>query len=246
MSEYLLARYRPVVDELLRTHGLAVPPATRDNLAKSVKQSRELPRAATAPKHTPRPALLVAAGHARALLRYAENPPTRPGSIPLRCAKLAMALNTHALVGLALILGSPTFDTSKLLAKLEINLIDTKELSSLLSAIDALKVSGWKIGRPWAISTPIVRGGCIAWKKSGRRESFTWNEITGSLNGPLPDFLRDLISCCNGTHRLVQRLCPRGSQRSAERPMRRRGDGLRLSDQALHVLIDRCKKADLL
>ena len=243
MSEYLLAKYRPVADALLVDHGLVVPPTTRDMLAKCVMHARELPESATPRVQTPLPALRKARRHAVALLRYSTRPPSRLRSIAHRCAELACALNSDALVKLALHHADTRFRLDPLLAVLHETTIDTPRLRALMHAIDVCEQQQRTVGRPRSRATYIVRAGCLAWGMAGATSSFTWNSVSDALSGPLPAFLRALISCCNGSHTLTK--SGRSPRRSVSSPKRMRGDAIRLSDSTLRAAILACKKADL-
>lgn len=238
MAEYLLSFYRPVADALLEQHGLTVPESVRDNVATDIMLSREVVAGTKGGTHSSLPALRKAGAHAKALLNYASRPPSRASSIANRCAKLSAALNDpRAAMELAII--APALDQARLLEDLGALRIEPQQLSRLSDAVAVMESRARASGRPWAAAKPIIRGGCIAWKRGNRTESFTWNAADGSLSGPLPAFLSDLLACCNGTHDFV---------RSLRRPalgQRMRGDGLNMSDDALRVLIAECKKAGL-
>jgi hypothetical protein len=94
-----------------------------------------------------------------------------------------------------------------------------------------------KVGRPHGPAWGIVRAGCMVWRIAGRpRLGYRWNEVDRSLTGALPNFLRALLSCCRGTHKLV---CAAPSERLRRNP---KGNGIRLSDSALKRALIDCVK----
>lgn len=238
MSKYLLLLYRPVVDALLALHGLSVPESTRDNLATDIMLSREVVAETKGGIHSPLPALRKADTHAKALLKYASQPPSRVSSIANRCAKLYAVLNDPR-VAMELAITAPALDQTRLLDGLAALRIEPHQLSRLSDAVAVTERNARASGRPWSAAKLIIRGGCIAWNRGGRTESFTWSAANGSLSGPLPAFLSDLLACCNGTHDLARSL------RQPDAGQRKRGDGLHLSDDALRVVITECKNAAL-
>jgi hypothetical protein len=238
MSEYLLSQYRPVANALLEQHRLEVPESVRDNLANTILHAREGTPNEKGGTHSPMPSLRKADTHARALLNYVNRPPSRASSISNRCAKLSAALNDPR-VAMELAIDVPSLDLKRLLEGLAVARADPAQLACLSEAVELIASNKKVSGRPWSTAKPIVRGGCIVWKRAGRTESFTWNAGNRTISGPLPAFLGDLLACCNGTHEFV-----RGLRRPTHRG-RRRGDGLQLSDDAMRVLIAECKKAEL-
>lgn len=234
MSKYFLAMYRPVADALLRSHGLSVPSATRDMLANTIMHKRELSRQEPRRRRSrsPLPGLRTARTHAARLIEYAAHPPTRNTSIPLHCTKLAAAVRGNNVAGMTLAMKG--VDTSALLDSLGAGNITTGTLRRLVRMIDKIeKQHEWErkkgagIGRPWAAHTVVIRAGCIAWQRAGRRIGYQWNDDTATLTGPLPKFLRDLIECCAGTHVLTTvklRAAPAGYRDPTSPP---RGNALR-------------------
>jgi hypothetical protein len=248
MSEYLTLKYRPIADALLAKHRLSASSETRDMLAKAIMVERTLPAGFGLRKYSPLPALRSALTNARALLRFAGKPPSRHVSISTRCAKLAAALRDSELVGLTLMLAEPNFDSLDLLDALDLGIPNAHELRSLIKTLEALDPENlrWIVGRPLGLTTPIIRHGCVAWSRARRVEKYSWNDVNECLSGPLPNFLRDLIACCNGTHVLVQK-APQSAPKGHSLPdVIKRGDGLVMTDAALRHAIDRCEKANLL
>lgn len=247
MSEYLLRTYRPVADALLSTHGLSVPVGTRDMLANTIMVARRLPRNSKGESYSPAPTLKKALTHARALLQYVEKPPTRKDSIGKRCTRLRAALvgagGDLLAVELALATKSDHFYPT-LRDSLEVGRADAPTLSTLVEALERIQPQSgnWRLGRPREFAKRIVRAGCLAWKRAGRPEHCSWNGASDKLTGPLPDFLRALIACCNGTNEQVQ-ANDRGRQ---SEPSKTKGDGWRLSDKALYLALIDCKNSGLL
>jgi len=215
MSQYFLAKYRPVADALLCSHSLSVPDATRDMLANTICHNRELAQAHTKLRgsRSALPTLRTAKTHAMKLIEYAQHPPTRASSIALHRTKLAKAIRTNDIA--ILDLGIVGIDPDGLLASLDAGGVTLAMLRRLARVIDKIEAQhekerreGGGIGRPWAPHTPIIRVGCIAWRHAGCRIGYQWNDGTATLAGVLPDFLRDLVACCAGTH-VLMRVKPR-------------------------------------
>ena len=100
------------------------------------------------------------------------------------------------------------------------------------------KKENWR-GAPPKLETRIVKDGWLAWNAARRG----WNEYymhsgTRKLTGPLADFLRDLIACCNGTHEWVAKPA-RYVPKYAPPPPARLGNGLTMKDEALHTAIQK-------
>lgn len=207
MSLWFQQRYRHVADALLSAHGLRVPTATRNNVASIIAQYRGLPKPEGRPRgsRSALPALRVARTHARRLIEYASHPPVRKTSEPLRCAKLAQAIRRNeALTGLNLVLAG--IDVRALLDGLDTGHCDRLVLRRLVKMVDTLEAEPRSIGRPWAPHRVIVNTACIAWERAGRRIGYRWHPDDGKLSGPLPDFLRELIACCSGTHAMIEEM----------------------------------------
>lgn len=245
MSEYFLAKYQPIADALLSLHGMSVDDDARDMLADTITKNRELPRNDSNETHSPIPAARKARKHARKLLEYARRPPRSKTSVPTRCASLRTALLSAGIlaVDMGVRRAGAQFDYGALLDSLETQRIDEAQLAELVMVLDAVIADpkGWqKVGRPWGLAKPVVRGGCMAWRIAGhRRLSYRWDDGGGKVIGPLPQFLRSLIACCNGTHELIRNI-PRERQK-LPKP---RGDGLHLSDESLKLAIIECAHDD--
>lgn len=245
MSEFLLQKYKPIAEALLRRHHLCVDDDTRDMLAKNIMHDRELPASGVASGNSPIPALRVALTHAEKLLQYNDKPPARIESVSLRSQKLAEALRANGLVSWELALARPKFNPRKLLNQLDRGEPKRSELRRLLATLAAIDPENrrWKTGRPWAPFTRIVRGGCIAWLGAGRPIRPKWNTDSEVLSGPFAEFVRDLIACSNGSHELIRIMeneRPKYSRSSPER--KPRGDALKVSDTALRDAIREFRK----
>jgi hypothetical protein len=200
---------------------------TRDMIAKTIVVSRELPKSAPKPpgSRSALPALRVARTHAAKLIEYLSRPPTRKSSVSLRCAKLAAAIRESDIAPLTLAVED--IDPNALLDELESGRIDVDTLRGLIRVADAAESASGGMGRPWAAHTTIIRAGCIAWERAGQKISYGWHDDRDALTGALPDFLRDLLACCNGTHSLTKtppRRLPIGYSATTPTP---RGDVLR-------------------
>lgn len=230
MSEYLLGKYLPVADALLAAHGLAVPDTSRHMLATCIMHNRELspPKPRPPGSRSALPALRIARAHARKLIDYATHPPTREASITLRCVKLADAIRSNEpLVRLELVLADPPIDSNALLDELAAGRFDVDVLRRVVELADERECDHGGIGRPWATHTSVIRAGCIAWRRAGRTNDARWIMDKDRLAGALPDFVRDLIACCDGTHTLTAvnpRRAPIGYRDLA---LPARGDALR-------------------
>jgi len=244
VSEYLLLLYRPIADAILREHKLVVDEEMRDAMAKTILLNRTLPVETATGSRSPMPTLGVAKTHTKALLKYASSASANPSSIEKRSSKLAAALRANELVGITLVLAKPSFDPSCLLRDLDAGKAKRGSLRRLLNTLEALPP--WQIGRLWANFTPIVRCGCLAWLRAGRTIQSSWNMEEGTISGALPDFLFDLIDCCNGKHDLVggmERIhryrAPLGHPRLGSP---RKGDKLKVSNMALRDAIRAYRK----
>lgn len=244
VSEYLRARYQPIADDLLRQHGLSVDQQARDMLAGTIMHARTLPRDDPPRQHSPISNADSALRHARKLLQYAQTPPRRKESIPTRCESLLAALLEESplpvALGIRLASSGAPLDYGALLDTLEARRIDVTAVSVLVDTLEAVTADreGWRrVGRPHGQAWAIVRAGCMVWRIAGRpRLGYRWNDVERSLTGVLPDFLRGLLACCNGTHELVRAMPSERLRRSSK------GNGLRLSDSSLKLALIRCVK----
>lgn len=199
MSQYLLSLYRPVADELLVRHKLSLPNNTRDMLATTIMHSRELAKEGKDGSHSPTPARKKVETHARALLGYSINPPVRKDSILKRCASLEKALLSSGLLALDIGISNHRnkvdFDFGGLLESLKVGNADPAAISILLDSLSRIPWGRWeKLGRPKEHAGHVVRSGCLAWKRAGRTERYSWREdkgdpsdrtAAGVLEGPL-------------------------------------------------------------
>ena len=256
MSEYLLQEYRPIVNSLLTKHRLSVPDETCDMLAKTIMYLHRVPRSERREPYSPVAALTKATKHVRALLRYAEKPSTHKDSVPKRCASLHAALLSSGMLVFELGVAQverDEFEYAALLDSLEAGHPDVSSLAMLLDSLNSIQSNqgDWqKVGRPWGSAKRVVRDGCIAWWSAGRTDSFTWNDDREELLGPMPDFLRDLIACCNGTHELMVQYkrthrpeLPKGYEFKWPKS---KGDSLRVTDKSLQMAIIDCKNEGLI
>ncbi len=255
MSEYLLARYRPIADALLEKHSLHVDDATSHALTTAIMHSRVLPATEKGTQaHSPVSAAAKALTHARKLLEYAATPPKRKDSISKRCRSLHAALlgNSPLALGLGVrmegIANRP--DYGQLLDNLEAGSVDVAALSVLIEPLNAIVAEshGWqRVGRPWGLGKRIVRMGCIVWRRSGNaRLNYQWNDDSGKLIGRMPNFLRDLIACCNGRFSAIAELERQRNQippagYATSRPIPQ-GNRLRLSDASLKAAVVACSQ----
>lgn len=248
MSQFFLAKYQPIADALLKEHGLSVPEDTRDMLTKTIANCRVVLRKEGTGPHSPLPAARKALTHANKLLEYARTPPRRKTSVATRCERLRTALLDSGILALELGMRNVrrTFDYGALLDSLETCQLNEAWMTELVVLLKEIKdPKGWqKIGRPWGLAKRIIRGGCMVWRIAGHpRLTYRWDDVTGELRGPLPDFLRDLIACCNGTHELVRSMAREQHRPSHETP---RAHGLHLSDSSLKLAIIQCQHDDKL
>lgn len=231
-------RYLPAVDELVKRHRLEAPEWVRAMLARRVAHSREVPITEGIETRSPIPALRKAKTHSVALLGYAQRPPAREGSVTGRCAKLRDALlNDLVAMEFACLDEGTAVEYGQLLDALESGHVDAPELGKWLTRIDGIleRNDDWgRLGRPSGLARRVLWDGCIAWRAAGRGPEYYQVSEYGKerLTGPLPDFLRALIACCDGTHELVKRP-PRRAPKGYLRPARL-GDGLKPTETLMH------------
>ncbi|MGB7601104.1 MAG: hypothetical protein WBM24_12415, partial [Candidatus Sulfotelmatobacter sp.] len=198
-AEGIVGRYRPAATALLEKHGLTVPPATLDMLARTIMRCRELgPRQkrAKGQQLSPRDRLRRASTHAAKLLKYSERGSSRHDSIPKRAKALRTLLNLEATVWLAT--ASVRVNAPELLERLQANALDRPALESLVMAIDSIlaRDDDAVTGRPPNRLASVLNACCIVWLRARRPERFTWNEPQDRLDGPLADFVRDVLCVC--------------------------------------------------
>jgi hypothetical protein len=134
---------------------------------------------------------------------------------------------------------------SKLCERLEDDWEGASELRVWLARIERVLARDEDSNEQWLGSWPspsrrVVEDGWLAWNAAGRRWSeYYMSPITGKLTGPLPDFLRDLIACCNGTHDWVAKPPRRVPQYFQWTEPAKMGDALRMADAALFKAIQR-------
>jgi hypothetical protein len=233
MSEYLLAtRFRFIADALLAGRKLNVTADTRDALAKAIMYGR-MPARSKALLLSPIPAVKKAEGHAIALLKYRESPPTDEQSIPLRYSKMLRALDLRAVI--TLYFATPSFDASTFPKSLTASRLrqraPVERLHRLLSAITSVKQRSWKFGRPTRHEQLLVVVGCDVWKNAGKTSPcYRWDQGANKVRGTLASFIREIHSCYAGTHALM-----RPTPGAFRAPVARcRGDRTRLPEETLH------------
>ncbi len=194
--------------------------------------------------HSPVPALKSARKHLLKLLEYAEHPPTHKERVARRCARLrAAVLSGGSFAAFELALESPNDDSlygcGGLLDALAAGRVDALELRKWLDRIDRILTRNecWRLGQPSALTRRIVKDGCIVWRAAKRGPEYFQRASYGreTLTGPLIDFLRDLIACCNGTHEWSKkppRRVPQGC-----RTLAKMGDSINPSDTAIHKMV---------
>jgi hypothetical protein len=126
-----------------------------------------------------------------ALLRHLESPPRRPGATDDALRKLIALMDSmHAMVKLA----ASGFNAAPVLERLRCKSYGQEDLTSLLAALEAIP-PGEGAARANAPYLSLLRGGVMVWEACGRKERYTLNEYVDppSLDGPLPDLLRDLL-----------------------------------------------------
>jgi hypothetical protein len=129
---------------------------------------------------------------------------------------------------------------SKLSETLEDDWEGASELREWLDRIERIlaRNENWRQGQPRPLTRRVIKSGCIAWSAGGRGPEYHHiSKGRDKLTGPLPDFLRDLISCCNGTHEW-ERKPPSHVPEGYHWPERaKRGDRLSASETAIHQAI---------
>jgi hypothetical protein len=209
MSE-LLRKYLPLSCELFKKHKLTVPERTAEMIAKTIMHCRVLEPRAKKKKGeelSPRKRLKKARTHAAKLLEYTARRPSHAASIFKRSNSLYKALDDWgSLIWLATA-ASPV-NVSDLVDRLQAGGLNNSELTGLVRALDSVLSKDRKdlerTGRPAERLMYVIRGGYIAWHRAGAATSFYWDEASGRLTGLLPEFIRDLISYCDGTNERMQ------------------------------------------
>lgn len=188
--------------ELLARHELVVPGSTTEMIAKTIAKRYSLPSRPRKAELSPRQRLKKALTHAAKLLEYIEGRTTGEkrlrGSISKRSAALSNALNDFGVV-VWLATATPPVDVVAVLERLESGCLSKHELTRLISALESTLLANGKTGRPREDMAHVLRGACIAWLRAGRREKCTWDPHSGdpgTVKGPLVEFARDLLDCC--------------------------------------------------
>lgn len=240
MSEYLCSRYRPIAEELVKSHALDVPAATVDMLATTITNCRTLepqPKKEKGKEPTPRERLEKARTHTRMLLKYTKRRPSHAESIKGWSEKLLAALDDFTpIVWLAI--ESPPIDVPWLIDWLKSGVRSKDELTKhkdeltrLASGLNSiLSRKSKSTGRPTETLARIVSGGCVAWLNSGRTDTPYEKHWSGELSGPLPPFIRELLACCDGTDERVRRI-ERIRGRLTIEELRNRLKGIDLSER---------------
>jgi len=192
------------VKALLTKHNLTMPEITAEMtmemIVKTIVKCRvpePRPTKQKGMKKSTRDRLLVARRHAKKLLKYTESPPSHAESVPKRSMSLHQALDDWGAV-ISLASATPRVHVPHLLDRLQAGRLRRRELTGLVQVLDSiLSKDGKKTGRPLEETARIIRDGCIAWLRAGRKESY-WQREGGPLEGPLPKFIRDLFSLCAG------------------------------------------------
>lgn len=129
----------------------------------------------------------------RALRRHMKKPPRRAGTTDDKRRNLIELLNPlHAIVKVAAASG---VNAAPVLRRLEADEYTADDLVSLERALEAIPAGSGAAASPEADYLRLLRGGVMAWEACCRSERYTYNQHNNppSLDGPLPDFLRELI-----------------------------------------------------
>jgi hypothetical protein len=252
---YTSGRYDRAVKALLAKHDLPASESAFELLASTITNSRLRVFGDEITSHAPTKALKSAITHATKVAQYLRTPPTRKERLATRCQSLFEALATSHLP-LEISALDPTSsadDFGELLDSLRDATPTREAIDWLLLTLHQLEAKGsnWQsVGRPQKRLTSIVRAGYIVWARGGRKPTFTWNEPEDALEGPFPNFLRDLVSCCNGRDAHVARVdTSRRPLGPGERPHdwgKQVGDAILPTDKALQCALLVCKKDRLL
>jgi len=189
------------VTSLLGKHGLTVPVGTTEMIIKTIAKCRWLKSRTKKQKGkelSPRERLKVARTHATKLLKYANTGSSHANSVAKRSESLRKALeDVDAVIWLAV--ANPPVDVPELLNE---QVLDSDALTRLIRSLDAAlsTKNGARTGRPVGKLSRIVCAGCITWIRAGRKRGYRWDHVTAALLGPLPEFIRDLLSLCAGSN----------------------------------------------
>ena len=193
MEEHLLPKMEsvPKARNLLKRHKLHVPESTVDMLAHTILYVSSRKRLAS-----PVPMIKKAYKHAKALLKYLQQPHPNAKGITYRWDSLQTALDDISVV-VWLAVGPYVYDINPLLATMGPGGADSKELELLLTALEyEYEFKGNRTGRPPANTTIVIRGAMIVWVMA-RKEKGYWFPESKILTGPLPYFIHDLFDTCD-------------------------------------------------
>lgn len=248
MFGYLSNLYQPAIEALLARFGLAVPDSTLNMLTTTLVTARFPATPRLEGSRSPVPAAKSALAHARKVLAYLQDPPARKDSLPKRVASLRAAMRGSDILTLELSqhLRISAAEYACFLESLSRGDPSEDALSGVIEALEKISDpdSNWQSGgRPVSQSTTIIQAACIAWDRAGRTEKYTWNEVSGSLDGALPDFIRGLLCLCNGKDEAIDKIERR---RPSLLSKSRAGDGIALNDKAIQAVLLTCKKSGLI
>lgn len=248
MSGLLANLYAPAIDSLLERSSLVVPEGTRDNLVTVVVHARCREHPRTPGSRSPIPASEKALAHATKVRQYLNEPPSRKERLVKRAMSLRSALLESEILPLELLLhlNLPEDEYFAFVDALATGVPSIDVLDRLIDVLTEIAAPGpgWQsVGRPISQSTTIIRTACIAWTRAGRTDKFTWNETLDSLDGALPDFIRALLSLCNGTDEAIINIERRRPSLPNER---KAGQGMVLNDKAIQAVLLTCKKDGLI
>lgn len=247
MSECLELQYRPTADALMDAHGLVVPEMTRDMVARLIMENRELDADPARERDSVFALARKALRNVNSLIRYAGTPPSRPESITSLYIKLAANLDERVAleVGLKAHENGVVFEWPEILNGIAAQNVPSESLEMLAEALQGIikeRVGVVGGGRPWGELKPIVRAAGIAWIRAGHSAlGYAWDDCSGTLSGPFPAFLKDLIDCCAGKSNLLPHRPSRRVERDGKNVvLRSKGDRLAPSDSAIHQAVIGC------
>jgi hypothetical protein len=210
--------YRPATNALLERHELCVPDTTAEMLANTIRKSTLLgPRRARKGDSdpTPRERLRQARQAAQRLLSYATERVSHSTSIATQWKKLHDAINHPTMfvwipvsvsnIPQLLKKLSPLLDVKVAGAAKPLLQTVTAELTALVHFVaENEKQRGSTTGRPKDWPGTVIRGGCIAWHRSGRDAEFAAQKGTSGQRQraraeALGNFIRDLLAMCGIT-----------------------------------------------
>jgi hypothetical protein len=196
-----LEKYASPIRDLLERHNLRPVDAATvvENLAKEIHKSSELParsKKSETGDQAPRKRLSKARAHAKKLLEYRQAGISRANPLRTRYASLNEELN-HFDVRIVLAIPTPYPYLERLIQCADAGQMTSRQLRALIVFIErALRPAGGRPGRPMQRRAIVVHAACNAWRRSGCVLSRTWNAATDRTDGPLADFIRDLLVLC--------------------------------------------------